>query len=280
MRVVGSARLRPFPTVPMRPLPVVEHGPAAGMPVLFLHGFMGAAKNWRSITERVGTNVRRLAVDLPGHGAATGRAEHDYTMQGCAAALVATLRAREVEAPVVVGYSMGGRLALYFALTYPAYCRGLLLESASPGLETAAEREARRRTDASRARRIQGDFEAFLEAWYRMPLFASLARHGQVEETIARRRQNSPRELACFLAGMGTGQQPSLWGRLRELQQPAAVLAGALDAKYMRLTQAMVARSEGRLRRIVVEGAGHNIHAECPARFVVQLRTFLREIRN
>lgn len=230
---------------------------------------------------RLGQDCWSLAVDLPGHGAAIGRPAHDYTMEGAAACLAATLsEVGEDRRPVVVGYSMGGRLALYFALAYPACCRGLLLESASPGLQTKAERAARRRTDAERAHRIRRDFRAFLDDWYRLPLFGALSEHGLVEETIARRLNNVPEELARSLAGMGTGQQPSLWARLSELRMPALVLAGALDAKYRRLTEAMATRARGALRRIVVEGAGHNIHAEQPRRFTALIKGFLREIRN
>jgi 2-succinyl-6-hydroxy-2,4-cyclohexadiene-1-carboxylate synthase len=243
--------------------------------VLFLHGFMGAAANWRPVMER-SDDARSLAVDLPGHGAATGRPERAYTMEGCVAALEATLRFENVRSCAVVGYSMGGRLALHFALMRPARYRGLLLESASPGLRTEAKRQARRRTDAERARRIRSDFRGFLEAWYRMPLFASLARHGLVGETVARRLENEPAELARSLAGMGTGQQASLWPRLTELEQPARVVTGALDEKYRRLTREMATRSRGLLRRVVVEEAGHNVHAERPARFMEEVEALLK----
>ncbi|PSQ81757.1 MAG: 2-succinyl-6-hydroxy-2,4-cyclohexadiene-1-carboxylate synthase [Bacteroidetes bacterium QS_8_68_15] len=246
--------------------------------MLFLHGFMGAAANWQPIAGRLTDGARCLAVDLPGHGSATGRlSDDDYTMDGAADALAATLDTQDLSRVAVVGYSMGGRLALYFALQWPERCRRLLLESASPGLETETARADRRRTDAERARRISGDFRAFLEDWYRMPLFASLSRHGLVEEAVARRLDNDPAELVRSLEGMGTGRQPSLWPRLPELAMPALVLTGALDEKYCRLTEAMAARSKGRLRRTVVEDAGHNVHAERPERFAARLRAFLGE---
>lgn len=260
----------------MNPLPLVARGPEDGAPVLFLHGFMGAAANWDEIAARLSDRFRCLAADLPGHGAATGLPERAYTMAGCSEALRVTLDAAGVPACAVVGYSMGGRLALYFALEHPARCRRLVLESASPGLETEAERAARRRTDRARARRLTADFRAFLDGWYRMPLFASLHRHeGLVEATVRRRLRNDPQELARSLAGMGTGRQPSLWPRLAEISSPSVVLAGALDEKYRALTEAMAARSAGRLKRAVVKRAGHNIHAERPARYVRFLKEFL-----
>ncbi len=69
-----------------------------------------------------------------------------------------------VERPVIAGYSMGGRLALYLALRHPDRCAGLFLESASPGLEDAGERAARRAADGEMATRLEDDFEGFLHA--------------------------------------------------------------------------------------------------------------------
>ena len=128
-------------------------------------------------------------------------------MEGTARAVVRTLDELEARRPVIVGYSMGGRLALYLALRYPERCTGLFLESASPGLESAGEREARRDADEEKAKRLEsGDFENFLRDWYRQPLFAPLAREERLLwRTIEARRRNDPSELARSLRGMGTG---------------------------------------------------------------------------
>ena len=244
--------------------------------VLFLHGFMGSANDWIDVMAGLGQDYHSLAVDLPGHGSSTGLADAAYTMEGASQALVDLLDERGVERCAVVGYSMGGRLALYFALHFPERCRKLVLESASPGLKTAQEREARCVLDEERAVRLEsGDFETFLHAWYRQPLFASLAGHeGLVRQMIDRRRINDPRELARSLRGMGTGRQPSLWERLSELRVSTCAVAGALDRKYVGIAGRM-ARGSRSVHAAVVEEAGHNVHAEQPRRFVTLLHAFL-----
>lgn len=249
-------------------------GSRAGPPVLFLHGFMGRAADWQSIIASMRDRFFCLAVDLPGHGASVGLPEEAYTMEVAAEQLAAVLAAEDIARCTVVGYSMGGRAALYFALRHPSCCRRLVLESASPGLETEADRAARRRTDRARAGRITDDFEAFLQEWYRQPLFASLARYGLVDEMVARRLHNRPDELGRSLQGMGTGAQPSLWERIPALRIPTLALAGTLDPKYVSLTACMARRSRC-LRPAFVSEAGHNVHAERPDRFCDYLSRFI-----
>jgi len=121
----------------------VERGRQQEPAVLFLHGFMGSSADWTGVTAALADACHSLAVDLPGHGASTGLADAFYTMEGAAKALLDLLDGRGIERCAVVGYSMGGRLALYFAMRFPERCRALFLESASPGLATAQERTAR-----------------------------------------------------------------------------------------------------------------------------------------
>ncbi len=256
----------------------VTSGDPQDAAVLFLHGFMGSANDWADVMGRLEPAYHGLAVDLPGHGGSTGLADAAYTMDGAAQALVDLLDERGVERCAVVGYSMGGRLALYFAMRFPERCRVLVLESASPGLATAQEREARRKVDHARAVRLETeDFEAFLNQWYRQPLFASLAHHkGLTEQMVERRLANDPRELARSLHGMGTGGQPSLWERLSELWVSTCAVVGARDPKYVEIARRMAALSP-RMNAMVIPEAGHNVHAEQPRRFATLLHAFLEQ---
>src|ERR671938_303761 len=104
--------------------------------VLFLHGFMGSSADWNDVVAAIGDRAFCMALDLPGHGASLGLAPESYTVEGSARAVLHALDELEVERPVMVGYSMGGRLALYLALRHPQRWAGLFLESTSPGLES------------------------------------------------------------------------------------------------------------------------------------------------
>lgn len=199
-----------------------------------------------------------------------------YTMEGSARAVIRILDELGVERPLVAGYSMGGRLALYLALRYPERCAGLFLESASPGLESEEEQNVRRAADEEKAKRLEsGDFEGFLRAWYRQPLFASLAHNDRLlGKTIAARRRNDPVELARSLRGMGTGNQPSLWVELEDLAVPAEAVAGELDGRYAEISSRM-ASINPRIGSELVQGAGHNVHEEAPAEYVALLERFV-----
>ena len=244
--------------------------------VLFLHGFMGSSADWREVMAALGDRAFCVAADLPGHGASLGLSTEAYTIEGSARAVINTLDRLEVEHPVVVGYSMGGRLALFLALRYPGRCAGLFLESASPGLESASERAARRAADGSKAKRLEsGDLEAFLGDWYRQPLFAPLARDENLLHRIVQaRRSNEPGELARSLRGTGVGNQPSLWRELEGLRVPVLAVAGGLDEKYARASSRMAGISP-RIQSELVRGVGHNVHDEALAEYVTLLGGFL-----
>ncbi len=251
------------------------HRPA----ILFMHGFLGSSADWADTISALDERLYCVAPDLPGHGASLGLPPEYYTIEGTTRALLDLLDGLEISRAALAGYSMGGRMALYLALRHPERCSRLFLESASPGVVDAAEREARRVADEERARRLEsGDFEGFLADWYRQPLFASLSRHeGLVQKIIEARRRNDPAELARSLRGMGAGSQPSLWEELAGLQVPTLAVAGALDEKYAGISRRMAALNPG-VRTAVVPGAGHNIHLEAPEAYLALLQDFLESI--
>ncbi|MCB0160139.1 MAG: alpha/beta fold hydrolase, partial [Caldilineaceae bacterium] len=154
----------------------VEAG--TGPALLLLHGFTGSHVNWRDVLPTLAADHRVIAVDLLGHGQTDAPADPArYGMVHAAADLVALMTALDAEEFHLLGYSMGGRLALFTALVYPARVRSLALESASPGLVGADERVARAGTDDALAASIVNDgMAAFVERWEALPLFASQAR--------------------------------------------------------------------------------------------------------
>ncbi len=254
-------------------------GSAERPTVLFLHGFMGSAADWTAVSESLNAQYRCLAPDLPGHGGSTGLSPESYTMGGASQSVIEILDALNIGRATLVGYSMGGRLALYLALRYSERCSSLFLESASPGFENLEERQARRDADELKAKRLETeDFGRFLEDWYRQPLFASLASDEELRQrTVAERLRNDPVELAKSLRGMGTGSQPSLWGELPGLRVPALAVAGTLDEKYVEVSRLM-ANLSPLLESVVVPGTGHNVRVEASGIYLTLLRDFLESL--
>ena len=239
-----------------------EKGDPSAPALMLLHGFMGRGASWAEWSTPLAATHRVLMPDLPGHGASLGLEAQAYTMPGAAAALIELLDAEAVACADIVGYSMGGRLALYLAVHHPARVRSLMLVSASPGLPTASARAERRRQDAARADALQADFKGFVARWYGQAVFDGLPPTLRAAR-VALRQENDPAELARSLHGMGTGAQPPLWERLDALTVSTAALAGGRDAKYVAIAQAMATASPP-ITAHVCAGAGHVLHDEHP----------------
>ncbi len=253
--------------------------PSSDPPFLLLHGFTGSSGAWgRPLLQRLAAERRVIALDLPGHGASAAPAEpRRYAFAAVIADLADVLDALDVPQAVWIGYSMGGRLALGAGLLLRDRVARLVLESASPGLERAADRRARRGTDETLARSIESDgLKAFVERWERQPLFTT--QRALPESTRAairaRRLSNRPEALAACLRGLGAGMQPSLWSALEHVDVPALLVAGSKDEKFVALNGRMEkALPHARLR--VVPGAGHAVHLEDPETWLSAVLDFV-----
>jgi 2-succinyl-6-hydroxy-2,4-cyclohexadiene-1-carboxylate synthase len=247
-------------------------GPPRQPPLLLLHGFLGDSRDFAEVTTHLQTEFYCIRVDLPGHGQTQGIS--DYGMNHTANLILDVLSSLNLTQAHLMGYSMGGRLALYLALHFPWQFPRVIVESASPGLLTTAERSARRQQDAALADRLVADFPKFLNDWYRQPLFRSLPHHPDFASMQQRRWQNNPVELANSLRQMGLGTQPHLWDALAQHQAALLLLAGEGDRKFVAINQAM-ANCCAKARLQVISQAGHNIHLEQPLAWLAAIRQFL-----
>lgn len=249
----------------------------AGRPLILLHGFTGCGALWATHAEALADQWRVLAPDLLGHGASD--TPHDpgrYAMPEMVADLVALLDALAIPRAVLLGYSMGGRIALATAVRHPERIAALVLEGASPGLD-AAERPARIAHDEALAAQLERDGMArFVDAWMAQPLFARQRHLGEEAWVRAHRQRlrNDPAALAAVLRGLGTGTQPSYWKDLRRLPMPTLLFAGSEDAKFAAIARAMAARIPAATLHLVRD-AGHTTHLEQPDAFRRALLAFL-----
>ncbi len=219
--------------------------------VVALHGFAGTGRTWDGVPGV-------LAPDLPGHGSAAGVRPVDF------ATTVERVLGAAPERFTLVGYSMGGRVALHVALAAPRRVARLVLLGTTAGIEDGGERAERRRSDEALADEIEGmGIEEVGDRWTAQPLFAgdpSAARALQRADVL----RNEPAGLAASLRGMGTGAMAPLWDRLGELTMPATVVVGERDAKFRAIGERLVAALPAAEPLVVVPGAGHGVPREAP----------------
>ncbi|HET6871468.1 MAG TPA: 2-succinyl-6-hydroxy-2,4-cyclohexadiene-1-carboxylate synthase [Sporolactobacillaceae bacterium] len=238
-----------------------------GVPLVLLHGFTGTHQTWAPF-EAWGDRYQLILVDIVGHGASqVSKATctiKPFTMEAMAEALSKLLTHLQIQQAVVLGYSMGGRLALYFSVHYPERVLALILESASPGLSDQHERVARQKNDEKLAEQILSEgLTRFVDRWENLPLFVSQKQlPASVQERIRSERLSQTVEgLSGSLRGMGTGHQPSLWEALSNLRLPVILIVGEWDKKFVNLAERM---DQGlpNSRLFVVQHAGHAVHVE------------------
>ncbi len=255
--------------------------------ILFLHGFMGDRHEFKQAIAGLSKQFYCVAIDLMGHGQThlidqapqdtviVTKQEYYYTIQAIAYLVIKFLDFLRLDCCFLIGYSMGGRLALYLTIHFPQYFHKTVLESASAGLCTDAERIDRLAKDHQLAAKLEsGDFRQFLENWYQQPIFASLRSHPYFPELLKQRLNNSPSQLAKSLRNLSTGMQPSLWEDLPKIEVPLLLLVGELDSKFVKINQQMDQLTKYSQLEIV-PNCGHNIHFENPKLFVEKIQNFL-----
>lgn len=253
-----------------------------GFPLMLLHGFTGDSSTWAPFCQEWGSHSQLIMPDIIGHGKTDSPEElHRYTIESAANDLRLLLDELMIDKVDLLGYSMGGRLALTFCLLYPERVRKLILESATAGLVTAEERELRSEKDDELANFIlQNGIIKFVDYWEKIPLFSSMGEaRNEVKAAIRQQRlQQSPIGLANSLRGMGTGSQPSWWEELEEIACEVLLITGEKDAKFCRIAEKMAAQCKFS-RRVIVEKSGHAIHVEEPEKFGTIVSGFLAQSR-
>lgn len=246
-------------------------------PIVLLHGFTGSANDWRPIIEHLRDTHYCIAIDLPGHGETkvNGGDEH-YTFEKTAEQLISWFDSNEIEKADLVGYSMGGRLALYILVNYPDRFGKGVLESSSPGLASADDRAARIEHDKQMAEKLlRQPLEDFLKDWYEQPVFSSLKKQpGLIQQLTAARKDSNVDELARSLRGMSTGRQLSLWNELAKIRSDVRLIVGADDHKFVSIANEMQKCNE-KISLSVVEDSGHIVHLEQQGCFYDILSKFL-----
>ena len=237
------------------------------MKLVFLHGLLGDKDDWQNVIQNC-PHFDCISLDLPFHGNAKNIAVKNF--EDCADYLSSQLQSAVKNEPYfLVGYSLGGRIALYYALQ--ARCekgnlQGLILEGANLGLIDETEKTARWQHDEKWANQFCSiSLENVLNDWYQQPVFA----HLNVQERAAliqKRAENCGENIGKMLKATSLAKQPYLGDKVRSSLLPIYYFVGEKDQKFRHLAECE------QLNTRLIANAGHNAHLENPMGFVKALQ--------
>lgn len=245
--------------------------------LVLLHGFMGSGKSFNHLMPQLKTFCNPVTIDLLGHGKTGNPGNADrFSVDHQLADLHAIINKIDASALFLHGYSMGGRLALRFALKNPKKLSGLILESTNYGLISEDEITKRNDLDERRAKAIETDFEAFLDDWQQLPLFGdSPGSNNKIESQYSQiQRTQNPNAMANSLLGFGTAQMPVVKHRLPDLEITTLLLAGEQDPKYRGILSEME-QLIPRCKMNIIKDAAHRVHVDNPIAFLEKVKAFV-----
>lgn len=256
----------------------------SGRPIVLLHGWLGTHHDWEGVLGSTAFALEDrpvLAIDLPAHGESEdfdGRWGFEEASEAVLVAVSKVVHTAKGESIDLVGYSMGGRLALYIAATRAHRIHRLALIGAHPGYEHPRDRRDRRDLDDQRATDLLDQPEPFLEDWAYLGLFGPHA--SDAWKAVLRRRREHADERAFgwsrALIALTTGDQPSLWMVPLAAEIPTLYMVGARDEKYVEFARVFNELNGDQVDVALIVNAHHAAHLDRPDAVAQRIGDFLR----
>ncbi|MBF7017462.1 2-succinyl-6-hydroxy-2,4-cyclohexadiene-1-carboxylate synthase [Staphylococcus durrellii] len=232
--------------------------------LVLLHGFISDHTSFNHLLSSFTSNVNVLTIDLPGHGSDETNSEEEWNFKTISHYLDETLRNFTNYDIYLHGYSMGGRVAIYYALNGKMEMHGLILESTSAGIDSEDNRIERQQVDKARAKVLDiAGLEIFVNDWEKLPLFQTqYDLDKSIQQRIRTMRMNqNPARLAQALREYGTGNMPNLWHDIKNIHIPTLIIVGELDRKFGEISQRLTTEIPN-TEVIKISNVGHTVHVE------------------
>jgi 2-succinyl-6-hydroxy-2,4-cyclohexadiene-1-carboxylate synthase len=246
--------------------------------VLFLHGFTGCAEDWLPVFEQMPDKYNYIAMDIVGHGKSDAPGSQlSYNVESIISQIKFVKDHLTAKKIFLLGYSMGGRIALSYASAYPEDLKGLILESASAGIKNDAERQKRYEEDLKLAEFIETHtLEEFIEVWSDQELFNTQRRfsNDKLKKIKKKKASGSKIGYANSLKGFSTGIMPPVHDKLKKIPLKVLLITGDLDSKFTGIN-ARLAKRFFKAKHKIVRNSGHNTHLEETKRFIEIVLNYL-----
>ncbi|WP_113674058.1 2-succinyl-6-hydroxy-2,4-cyclohexadiene-1-carboxylate synthase [Vallitalea guaymasensis] len=233
-----------------------------GIPIVFLHGFSENMSTFRYLDC---TGYKRIFIDLIGHGKTQSPKDMKYyNVKYLIKAINYIINTITDTKYILYGYSMGGRIALAYALKYQEELSHLILESSSYGIEEQSIRDKRYYNDYRLAEEIRHNgIEWFESYWSNILIFKTQKMLGEdVRNTIKKiRLSNNIIGLSNSLIGFSQGRVNCLKSELHKLNIGVTYVSGELDKKYTSIGEEFTKLIRN-INHVRVESSGHNVHME------------------
>jgi 2-succinyl-6-hydroxy-2,4-cyclohexadiene-1-carboxylate synthase len=255
------------------------HGNESKPPLIFLHGFLGCKEDWNPLIESLKKDYFCVTIDLPGHGHSILNPEDTVSFKQTIEGVYKIYSDLRLGLMTLIGYSMGGRVAMGYASAYPLSVDRLIIESSFPGYENQKDKERRLETDFDLAEELEaGSMAQFLDKWYRFQLFKSLREHPTFSLLKKGREQNDPIQVSKALKQLSSGLQPSYWSLFGNGAFPIYYVTGEWDKKYCLVANKIKDRYP-QCNITIISKAGHNVHFEQQSSYLTWFSNTLFKIK-
>ncbi len=248
--------------------------------IIFLHGFTGSSEDWVYSANKIDDRFQKAGIDLIGHGESDSPDEQfKYSLTNVIEHIKDVIDYFRWKNIFLLGYSMGGRIALTYANKFQHKISGLILESATAGIEDPNERIDRIKRDKELSDFILfHSLEEFTDYWMDLEIFQTQKRFSnpRLTEIKKAKLKNNKTGLANSLLGYGTGAMPPLFDRLPFIKIPTLLISGELDTKFTSVNKKLV-RHLPNAEHVIIKNAGHNTHLEESEKFVEVVNGFLKK---
>ena len=257
-------------------------------PIIFLHGFMGDRNDWKSLMLGLSNSTGRRCISL-GLPRYCGTCDVDMSLEDAGVALERLLISRsELSNAIIVGYSLGARLALLVASRRPKLLAGVVSISGHTGIEDVVLRCERMKLDEERANLLlENGLDKFIDNWYKADMWKDFRSHPSFEGVVKFRTESLADDvdiLARVLRGMSPGCSPAIANDLAELAHAnnlcnVCFVAGENDMKFVDHAIEMEKRCDSDLvDAVIVPGAGHAVIFERSLEVLQILQSFTRKV--